>query len=177
MKSSKDGVDEIIRQWGLVRPELDVSAMAVFGPLHRAFLLYRVQVGEIFERHGTNEAGFDVLASLRRAPDMRRTAGELAAETLVTTGGLTLRVKRLEQAGLVARDRDPDDARVVYVTLTETGRQLVDEVADAHFANEQVMLAGLSDTERETLGALLVKLEGSLRDSLQRAEIDAPTTA
>jgi DNA-binding MarR family transcriptional regulator len=169
VKSSSNGVDEIIRQWAAVRPELDVSAMSVFGPLHRAFLLYRLQIGDVFERHGTNEAGFDVLASLRRSPDMRRTAGELAAETLVTTGGLTLRVKRLEEAGLVERERDPADARVVYVTLTEAGRRLVDEVADAHFANEQQMLGRLSAAQRERLAELLVALEASLR--AERADL------
>lgn len=177
MKSSADGVDAIIGQWRAVRPELDVSGMAVFGPLHRAFLLYRMQIAEIFERHGTNEAGFDVLASLRRAPDFRRTAGELAAETLVTTGGLTLRVKRLEEAGLVSRQRDETDARVVYVTLTDEGRRLVDEVSDAHFENELEMLAGLTVKQRETLGDLLVALESSLREAADRASIDVTQTA
>lgn len=177
MKSSADGVDEIIRQWGAVRPELDVSGMAVFGPLHRAFLLYRMQIAEVFERHGASESGFDVLASLRRAPNFRRTAGELAAETLVTTGGLTLRVKRLEEAGLVSRQRDEADARVVYVTLTEEGMRLVDEVADAHFGNERDMLAGLTEEQRATLGDLLVALEASLRESAERASLDTSQTA
>jgi DNA-binding MarR family transcriptional regulator len=172
VKSSSDGVEEIIRQWGAVRPELDVSAMAVFGPLHRAFLLYRMQIAEIFEQHGTNEAGFDVLASLRRAPDQRRTAGELAAETLVTTGGLTLRVKRLEEVGLVTRERDPSDARVVYVELTKVGRKLVDAVADDHFANEQRMLAGLSPKQRKQLAELLGSLEGALRAAAVAADVD-----
>ncbi|KQY50997.1 MULTISPECIES: MarR family winged helix-turn-helix transcriptional regulator [unclassified Nocardioides] len=168
MKSSSDGVADIIEQWAAVRPELDVSAMSVFGPLHRSFLLYRAQISAIFESYGTNEAGFDVLASLRRAaPEHRRTAGELAAQTLVTTGGLTLRVNRLQEAGLVQRQRDGVDNRVVYVTLTEAGRRLIDEVADAHFANEQRMLAGLTNKQRTNLSALLGELESSLRAVVQ----------
>ena len=166
-----DSVGEIVARWRQVRPELDVSAMTVFGPLHRAFLLYRLQITEVFERHGINEAGFDVLACLRRAaPDFRATAGELAAQTLVTTGGLTLRVNRLQEAGLVTRERDAVDNRVVYVALTESGKDLIDKVADDHFANEARMLAGLPERERRELADLLVRLEGALRGAAKSRE-------
>ncbi|NLU82216.1 MarR family transcriptional regulator [Rhodococcus sp. HNM0569] len=159
-----DGVGEIIRQWAQTRPELDVSGLEIFGRLHRSFLLYRSQIHSLFERFGTNEAGFDVLACLRRAePTYRRTAGELAKMTLVTTGGLTLRVNRLEEAGLVTRERDDVDARVVYVTLTDIGRKLIDDVADAHFAELTHMLAGVPARHRRELADLLSELEGSLR--------------
>lgn len=164
MTESSDGVGEIIRQWAQSRPELDVSALEVFGRLHRSFLLYRSRINGVFEEYGTNEAGFDVLACLRRAePDFRRTAGELAKQTLVTTGGLTLRVNRLEEAGLVLRERDDEDARVVYVTLSETGRDLVDRVADAHFAELGRMLVGLDSDQQVRLAGLLGVLERSLR--------------
>lgn len=159
-----DGVAGIMRAWAESRPELDVTPLEVFGRLHRSYLLYRAEIGAGFDSYGVNEAGFDVLACLRRAePDYRRTAGELAKQTLVTTGGLTLRVNRLEDAGWVTRERDAVDARVVYVTLTEAGKQLIDEVADAHFANLGRMLGGVSPTEREQLAELLYRLEGSLR--------------
>ncbi|EOM74498.1 MarR family transcriptional regulator [Rhodococcus rhodnii] len=158
-----DAVGEIIRGWAQTRPELDVSALEIFGRLHRSYLLYRSSINANFERFGTNEAGFDVLASLRRAePDHRRTAGELAKQTLVTTGGLTLRVNRLEDAGLVTRERDETDARVVYVTLTDAGHELIDSVADAHFAELDRMLAGVGVRDRATLARLLSALEGSL---------------
>lgn len=161
---NSDGVGEIIRQWAQSRPELDVSALEIFGRMHRSFLLYRSRINGVFEQFGTNEAGFDVLACLRRAePEFRRTAGELAKQTLVTTGGLTLRVNRLEEAGLVLRERDPEDARVVYVTLSDAGRDLVDRVADAHFAELAHMLVGLDADQKAQLAGLLTVLEGSLR--------------
>ncbi len=159
-----DGVGEIIRQWAQSRPELDVSALEIFGRMHRSFLLYRARINGVFEQFGTNEAGFDVLACLRRAePEFRRTAGELAKQTLITTGGLTLRVNRLEEAGLVLRERDAEDARVVYVTLSDAGRELVDRVADEHFAELARMLVGLDTEQKAQLAGLLTVLEGSLR--------------
>lgn len=162
----RDAVDDIIGQWARVRPELDVSAMEVFGRLHRGFLLYRSGIGEVFAEVGTTEPGFDVLAALRRSgPEHRLTAGELARQTLVTTGGLTLRVRRLEQEGYVRRERDPEDNRMVYVELTASGRELVDRAADAHFENLSRMLGRLSTDERKALAQLLGRLYDSLQET------------
>lgn len=158
-----DTVDDIISAWATIRPELDVSAMQVFGRLHRSFLLYREQISDRFEELGTNVAGFDVMAALRRSPDMKMSAGDLAQQTLVTTGGLTLRVRKLEAAGLVSRTRDAADNRVVHVQLTEAGRKLLDEVADVHFANLSTMLDGLDKRTKDSLADQLALLEASLR--------------
>jgi DNA-binding MarR family transcriptional regulator len=171
---SRDAVDEIIGQWGRVRPGLDVSAMQVFGRLHRSFLLYRTAIGERFTEAGTSEPGFDVLAALRRSgPDQRLSAGELARQTLVTTGGLTLRVKRLEKEGLVRRERDPEDHRMVYVSLTDAGRDLVDRTADLHFDNMARMLEGLSTEERADLARLLGRLFDCLQEASPGLELSA----
>ena len=161
---ARDGVDEVIGQWALVRPELDVSAMEVFGRLHRSFLLYRAAISSGFAELGSNEPGFDVLATLRRSgPEHRLSAGELARQTLVTTGGLTLRVKRLEEEGYVRRERVAEDNRMVQVELTPAGLELVDRVADEHFQNLTLRLDGLSPEERTDLARLLSRLHASLQ--------------
>lgn len=163
---TRDAVDDIIGQWARVRPKLDVSAMEVFGRLHRSFLLYRSSIVSRFTEMGTTEPGFDVLATLRRSgPAQRLSAGELARQTLVTTGGLTLRVKRLEREGVVRRERDPDDHRMVYVELTDAGRELVDRAADVHFEKLARMLDGLTPGERDDLARLLGRLYESLSEN------------
>jgi DNA-binding MarR family transcriptional regulator len=159
-----DQLDAMIAQWQRELPDLDVSPFAVFGRLHRSFLRYAALIGEVFEQHGINMASFDVLAALRRSgPPYRRTAGDLAYTGLVTTGGLTLRLDRLEKAGLITRERDTDDRRVVYAQITAVGLELTDRVAKEHFANEERMLSGLNQTERRHLAALLAKLDTSLQ--------------
>lgn len=169
-----DTVDLIIQQWVRERPDIDVSPLAVFGRLHRSFARYQALIAPVFERHGINMAAFDVLTALRRggAP-YRMTAGELAGISLVTTGGITLRLDRLEKAGLVVRERDDVDRRVVYVRLTDVGLALIDAAAGEHFTNEENMLQGLSDTERRQLARLLGKLE----HSLGLAELGQPETS
>ena len=176
--TSRDAVDDIIGQWARVRPNLDVSAMEVFGRLHRSFLLYRSAIADGFAEVGTSEPGFDVLAALRRSgQDHRLSAGELARRTLVTTGGLTLRVKRLEREGLVRRERDPDDNRMVYVELTDAGREMVDRAADAHFGSLTRMLEKLSPDEREDLARLLGRLYESLQATTGLEEIGEDAVA
>lgn len=162
MKTKPDPVDHIISSWGEVSPDLDVSPMQVFGRLHRAYLLYRQEITALFDEMGTSTSGFEVLAALRRQPEFRAAAGDLAHSTLVTTGGLTLRVRRLEAEGLVTRTRDTRDNRVVYVELTAKGKDLVDRVAEHHFANLGRLLGHLSERERATLAGGLNKLEQSM---------------
>lgn len=158
-----DAVDEIMSQWRRQWPDLDVSPLHVFGRLHRAYLRYQASLAALFDQHGINMASFDVLAALRRSgPPYRMTSGQLAESSLVTTGGITLRVDRLEQAGLVVRERDPEDRRVVYAKLTDEGLRVFEETAKAHFANEERMLAGMSAEQRAELAVLLRVLEHSI---------------
>lgn len=163
---ARDAVDDIVSQWAGQWPDLDVAALHVFGRLHRSYLRYQTSLAALFDAHGINMASFDVLAALRRSgPPFRMTAGRLAEMSLVTTGGITLRVDRLEKAGLVTRVRDTEDRRVVYAQLTDKGLQVIEDAAVAHFANESRMLAGLSEAERDRLAGLLRKLEHSIESS------------
>jgi DNA-binding MarR family transcriptional regulator len=158
-----DAVDAILEQWRRELPSVDATPMAVFGRIHRVFLRYQVHVTDLFAKHGINAAAFDLLAALRRhgAP-YRQTAGALADSALITSGGISLRVDRLEKAGLVTRERDEVDKRVVYVQLTHAGLELIEKVVAAHFANEQELLVGLTASERRQLGQLLNRLERSI---------------
>lgn len=164
-----DAVDQIVDDWSACRPDLDVSALQVFGRLHRTFLHYQSAIVPIFEHHGINMASFDVMAALRRRGEpFRMTAGELAASSLVTTGGITQRVDRLEEQGLVVRERDTQDRRVVYIQLTGEGLAVIDTVANEHFANELALLAELSGRDRTALAELLSRLERSVQTTRTR---------
>jgi|GEM_PF-699005 len=164
-----DVVARVLTEWRTELPDTDVSALAVFGRLHRCFLRYQAQVNRVVEHRNISVAALDVLTSLRRAgAPYRRTAGDLAASSLVSTGGITLRAERLEAAGLILRERDENDRRIVYLRLTDTGLALIDQLVDEHFGNELEMLAGLVPAERSRLAALLARLEHSLEAAAHR---------
>ncbi|MEE2034272.1 MarR family winged helix-turn-helix transcriptional regulator [Rhodococcus chondri] len=159
----RDAVDDIVSQWAREWPDLNVTPLEVLGRLHRTYLRYQSAIGRIFDEYDINMASFDVLAALRRAGEpYSMTSGQLAESSLVTTGGITLRIDRLEKAGLVRRERDADDRRIVHAELTDAGKKLVDAVAVAHFENETRMLAEMSTDDQVELAGLLRKLEHSI---------------
>lgn len=153
-----DHVGRILAQWHRERPALDVSPMAIIGRLHRLADVLHAELRPVFARAGLSDGDFDVLASLRRAgPPYELTAGAIGATTMVTSGAVTKRVDRLEGAGLVHRRVSDADARGRTIGLTAEGKELVDRLAEAHFANERRLVSGLTAPERDQLAALLEK--------------------
>lgn len=163
---TEDQIDRARMQWRKERPELDTSPMEVFARLSRAqHLAQRVITGTLAE-HGLTLAGFDVLASLRRSgPPYRCTPSELARISLLSTGGVTFRLDRLQNAGLIERERDEHDRRVTYSMLTRKGLKVINAALSAHFENEDRQLAPISLSDQETLGSLLRQLEAVLSTS------------
>ncbi len=151
-----DHVARIMAQWGVERPDLDVSPMGLIGRLHRLGGRLNDELRPVFAAAGLGDGDFDVLAALRRSgPPYALTPGELGTTTMVTSGAITKRIDRLERAGLVTRTVSDTDARSRRVALSAKGRRLVDELVERHVANEQRLVSGLTEREREQLARLL----------------------
>ena len=165
-KRTPDAVDTIVEQWRTERPDLDPSPIALFGRVHRIYLRYQTVLNKTFEKHGLNSASFDVLAALRRSgAPYRKTGTQLASGSLLSSAGVTFRLDRLEEAGLIERQRDKDDRRVVHSALTDEGLEVIDRTIEAHLQAEQALLHGLTARERSQLAALLAKLEQSITEA------------
>ena len=160
-----DQVDAIVEQWRRERPDLDVGGMEVIGRISRLDRALPPHLRAVFARHGLEDWEFDVLATLRRSgPPHRLTAGGLLASMMITSGTLTNRIDRLEGRGLIARERDPDDGRIVWVALTDEGFDVVDAAVTEHAANELALLEALSTAQRRQLVDLLRELSRSLEE-------------
>jgi DNA-binding MarR family transcriptional regulator len=154
-----DHVDRVRARWARERPDLDTQPIAVLARLGRAAHWTDLALAGFFGRHGLSRADWDVLASLRReGPPFSLSPTALSQALMRTTGAMSQRIASLERNGLVVRALDPADRRGVVVTLTRKGRELVDEIAADHLANERNLLAGLSAKEQELLASLLKKL-------------------
>ncbi|MGY1740293.1 MULTISPECIES: MarR family winged helix-turn-helix transcriptional regulator [unclassified Blastococcus] len=163
MGAEYDAVDAVVASWAAVRPDVDPASIGVFGRIARLDLMRRAAVRRLHERHGLTPAAFDLLSQLRRAdPPHRRTTGELAEATLLTSAATTLRIDRLEAEGLVRRVRSAEDRRVVYAELTPAGLARIDAVYEEHIALEDRLLAGLDAAERAQLADLLRALTHSV---------------
>ncbi|GAA3637900.1 MarR family transcriptional regulator [Microbacterium awajiense] len=162
-----DRVDRIQEQWASIRPDLDTSPQGVIGRLHRLAHALTDELVAVYREHDLTEAEFDLLASLRRSGAAGELpAGELAAHTMVTTGGLTKRVDRLEARGLVERSTADEDARRRIVRLTPAGVAVIDAAFTAHMANERRLLDDLGAADAAALEPILrrwlARFEGSV---------------
>lgn len=161
-----DRIDEILAQWKRERPDLETRAMALVGRIQRAAAALRPRLDATHEASGLQGESFDVLASLRRAgPPYQLSPTQLYREMMLTSGAMTNRIDRLEEAGLVARRADPNDRRGTLVRLTPKGKALIDAAASKHVANEERLVSALSAAEQRQLSELLRKLLFSLRDT------------
>lgn len=152
-----DRVDLIQAEWRRERPDIDVTPQGLLGRLHRLAALLTTELVAVYDQHGLSEGEFDVLCALRRAgaPYERRPA-ELARTTMITTGGLTKRLDRLEEAGLVERvPSATGDGRAKTARLTAAGLRVIDTAFTDHMANEARLVGVLDPASRRTLEAIL----------------------
>ncbi|WP_399885053.1 MarR family winged helix-turn-helix transcriptional regulator [Streptomyces sp. BBFR51] len=160
----KDPVDAIIDQWATVRPDLDTAAMEVFGRVFRLARAMGDRMEKAYARFGISRGEFDALATLRRSGEpYTLSPRQLSATLMLTTGGMTGRLDKLERAGLLRRSPDPHDRRALQVTLTDRGLELIDEAVGAGLDVQTQALASL-DAERAG------QLTGLLRDLLAGTE-------
>jgi DNA-binding MarR family transcriptional regulator len=162
--AERDGVDLILEQWRRERPDLDPSPIGIIGRISRLARELEQRLEVVYREHGLEPGWHDVLATLRRSgPPYRLRPTELTGALMLTSSGTTKRLDRLEQAGLIRRDPDPDDRRGTQITLTPKGLALIDDVTKAHLENERRLLSALSETEQRRLADLLRKLRLGLK--------------
>ena len=162
-----DRVDELVREWGERRPELDFSPFELISRLTRATHYVQSRLDEIAAAYGLSHTGdLDVLASLDRAgPPYERTPSQLAQMQLVTAGGMTVRLNRLQQAGLIDRRPNPNDGRGVLVRLTRMGREVIDDALPTVLEAQTGAMSVLDQSKQDLLATLLRELLVGLGDT------------
>ncbi|NIO11858.1 MAG: MarR family transcriptional regulator [Deltaproteobacteria bacterium] len=83
---------------------------------------------------------------------------EIGAKMMVTVSNLTGIVDRLEEKGIVTRERDKRDRRVIYVKLTDKGKKLYKTSVTAFENSVSQLFSGLDGAEQKELSTLLRKL-------------------
>ncbi|MFF4903617.1 MarR family winged helix-turn-helix transcriptional regulator [Streptomyces sp. NPDC001260] len=155
----KDAVDAIIDQWARVRPDLDTRAMEVFGRIYRLSRTMGDRMEKAYAPYGISRGEFDVLATLRRSGEpYTLSPRQLSATLMLTTGGMTGRLDKLENAGLLRRSPDPHDRRALQVTLTEKGLEVIDRAVGAGLAVQTEALSTMNDEQAGQLAGLLREL-------------------
>ncbi|GAA3443327.1 MarR family winged helix-turn-helix transcriptional regulator [Planomonospora venezuelensis] len=113
---------------------------------------------------GISEVDFETLIRLARSPGQRLRMSDLAAQTNLSTSGVTRVVDRLEREGLVVRQACATDRRASYAAITQAGTDRLAAVLPQHLQDIETWFTGLLPPER--LSAFLDTLR-ILRDAVR----------
>ena len=164
----EDVVADVLRQWQRAYPGLDVGPIAVLGRINRCAALLQQAADGPLERAGLTRAEFDILGALRRVGH-ELTPTQLARESYASGAAVTKRVQRLTERGLVTRRVDDRDRRVSHLSLTDAGRELIDELIRDLTAHDRTLLSGMPQDRLDSLAAGLAELLGTLEGTINRS--------
>jgi len=163
MKKTSDSVDVLLAGWAQQRPDLEASALGLFGRITRLSSLLIKRAEQWLAPLDLTWESFSLIVTLRRAgAPYELRPGELLAVSLLTSGAITNRIDRVEKQGLVERLRSPDDRRGVVVRLTPAGRKLADKAIALHLDQLESIMGTLAPKDRKTADEVLSKLLLSL---------------
>ena len=128
--------------------------------------LLRRQLGEVLLLQGLTLQQYTALSMLGARGQLSN--AQLAERSFVTPQTANEMVKGMEERGWIERTPDPTHGRIIHLSLTRSGRAVLNKAHELVFELEQVMLKRLTQTEREllvgqlktctqTLGAMIVE--------------------
>lgn len=148
----------------------DNELILAFGRLQGAANRLGYLLGRAIEEEcGISHLMFEVLLILGRVGAPGLSMGAIAQEQVLTTGGVTRLVDRMEAAGLVERTEAPGDRRARLVRLTPLGEQTAVRASQVHVENiSRHFLGPLPAADRERFVEDLRILSHAARDMLPR---------
>ncbi|HSR23472.1 MAG TPA: MarR family transcriptional regulator [Candidatus Eisenbacteria bacterium] len=135
----------------------------------RAFVEAHTAVMDALERELTEQRGislpwYDALLQLSEAPGCRLRMSELADSIVISRSGFSRAARRMEEAGLIARQPSPEDGRGAYVVLTDHGRRTFRRAAAVHLRGvASHFLRHLSEQEAAVMEAVLRRVRPACR--------------
>jgi DNA-binding MarR family transcriptional regulator len=136
-----DALDEIVDDVREHFPDLEVTGLPITGRILRLCRLLESRREEQLAQFGLTLGDFDMLATMRRrAVDQPINIRELQRSLMLSSGGTTKRLDRLEAAGLIERLPDLTDRRGVLVGLSAAGRAIIDDAVPAITRFETAMV-------------------------------------
>ncbi len=154
----RDFVDSLEEEWKAQVPQLQTEPISVVARLVRMSYYVERRVAINLARYDLNRGEFEVLAVLTRNPEENITPKILQTKILITSGGLSNRIRKLEEKGLLVRLPDPNDRRGVILKATEKGKEITLQAVTSHVEVERQIASGLSPEEQRELASLLKRL-------------------
>lgn len=116
----------------MTRNLFDDERITAIGLFAEAYAGLSARFAAQFADHGLSTIEFEVLIRLARSADHQLRMTDLAAQTSLSTSGVTRVVDRMERGGLVCRRACPTDRRSSYTVVTAAGLTRLDETLPGH---------------------------------------------
>lgn len=165
-----DRIGQQARQWARQWPHIDPDVYQIGRRLLGLSEHVVRALKDAAASQGLQGAELLLLDTLLTAgPPYRLNPTELQRSLHMTQGGVTKCIHRLEQAGLVRREPDPEDGRGVRVAMLPKGRQVLRNIVKGgHYGTDWVAAMHLPAQRRRTLASLLRELQVSADEEAQR---------
>jgi DNA-binding MarR family transcriptional regulator len=162
----RDHVDDFLESIREELPDLDLEVEGIVDRIMGLSRRIKRMMEETCAEHGLTWGEWKVIGYLHRkgGPTRRASPGQLAEHLELSSGAMTNRLDRLEEAGLIERLRDPDDRRGVQVELTAAGRAAYEQTTTAQAEKEALVASGLGAREKKELNALLRRMMITFED-------------
>jgi DNA-binding MarR family transcriptional regulator len=155
----RDHVDRFLETIHLVLPDLDLEVEGIVDRIGGLARRLNRSMNETLAEFGLDSAEHKALSVLAHGGEpFRSTPGRLAKRMELSSGAMTNRLDRLEEAGLIRRLPDPSDRRGVLVELTDHGRETYRNAVGVQAEKESLVAAALNEREKAQLNSLLRQL-------------------
>jgi len=160
-----DHIDKTLVVWAREIPDLDPLTEGIVERIQILAKAFDRSMDETLGELGLERRAYYLLGQLRsHGAPYRRTPGQLAAEMRLSSGAMTNRLDRLEEAGLIRRLPDPSDRRGTLVEPTEAGHAAWERTVGTQARREAMFASVLDVPEREELQRLLRRLMRAFPD-------------
>lgn len=140
--------------------ELSLKLLVV---LSKSYKVVMDRAVKDMKKHGLSETEFTILELLYHKG--RFPLQQIGGKILVTSGGITYTVDKLEAKGYLKRVSCPEDRRITYAEITAQGRELLDDIFPSHAEVIQSTMKGLTAEEKQIAITLLKKLGHTASES------------
>lgn len=165
MGVKNDEIDRLLATWEPEIPGVDLEVEAAVQRISWIFRRIRRRMDATLADHDLSYEEWGLLGHLKRSgAPYTSTPGKLAEIQGLSSGAMTNRLDRLEEAGLVRRLPDPNDRRSLQVELTDKGHRVWLDTVHAQAAKEAAIGAAINARELAQLNNLLRKVLAGFED-------------
>lgn len=166
-----DCIDKMLVVWAHEIPDLDLLTEGIVERIQILAKAFDRSMDSTLAELGLERRAYELLGRLRsHGAPYRRSPGQLATEMRLSSGAMTNRLDRLEEAGLIRRLPDPTDRRGTLIEPTEAGNAAWDRTVGTQARREAMFSAVLDQGEREELHRLLRRLMRAFPDKARRRD-------